>query len=149
MNARSRRRKPVDASLPVTTMNRTLAVAWTTILLSGVPNDGHAQPIADKPEFRPGDSWFFHRTDTKDDKFDKWRLRVEAIESTERIATKINNREVFCDSALNPLRGGRDDAARLLVRYRCAWVTSGRFRSISSTRALSSLVTPRLQLMNR
>ncbi|MBK6394549.1 MAG: hypothetical protein IPF73_07560 [Betaproteobacteria bacterium] len=117
VNAGSGRRKPVDASLPVTTMNRTLAVAWTTILLSGAPNDGNAQPIADKPEFRPGDSWFFHRTDTKDDKFDKWRLRVEAIESPERIATKINNREVFCDSALNPLRGGRDDAARLLVRY--------------------------------
>ena len=98
-------------------MNRTLAVAWTAILLSGAPNDGRAQPIADKPEYRPGDSWFFHRTDTKDGKFDKWRLRVEAIESPDRIATRLNKREVFCDSALNPLRGGRDDAARLLVRY--------------------------------
>jgi hypothetical protein len=97
---------------------RTLAISLVMILMLGVTKDGSAQPIADKPDFRPGDSWEFLAKEAKRGKSTVWTRAIEAIESPERIAVKQHpGTTAYYDSALNPLLWGRSDWARLLVRY--------------------------------
>jgi len=94
-----------------------LAILFAVTLLLGAAHSVYAQPVAEKPDFRAGDAWQFLATDAKDGKTRGWTRTIEAIELPDRIAVKAGGVTAYYDSALNLLRGGRADAARVLVRY--------------------------------
>lgn len=75
-----------------------------------------AQPSADKPVIRTGDSWEFSRTDSKSGMTSTWTRTVVAVESADLIAVRWETGAVEqYDGALNWIPKGMD--ARVLVRY--------------------------------
>jgi hypothetical protein len=99
-------------------------MAGTALLfasLVGAALGGHAanaQPVAQAPEWKPGDRWEFRSTTTPGDKEGKWSREIVQRAGDDKIEVRIAAEKVEqYDAALNPLPQGRLDYRRTFVRY--------------------------------
>jgi hypothetical protein len=92
------------------------AILLSLLLLLGP--DSAAQPVAEGPELRTGDSWKFRRHGPKDGEFAIFSGAVEAIHSPDRIAIKWEHgKTYYYDAALNIYLWERSDWPRVLAKY--------------------------------
>ena len=97
--------------------NRTDLVA-ASILFLGVSGICRAQPVAEVPEFKVGDSWELSQTTTPGDKRTTLTRKITEVGPGDQIQVEWENGSAQrYDSAMNYIPEGKVEYKRVLVRY--------------------------------
>jgi hypothetical protein len=75
-----------------------------------------AQQVADKPDWKPGDTWMFRSVTTPGDKEGRWTRKVEEV-SAEKLGVRVGDKVETYDGAFNFLPQGRADYVRELAKF--------------------------------
>jgi len=77
-----------------------------------------AQPVAQKPAIKVGDSWEFRRTADPEGKSTEWTRTIVELAPNDVVKVRMGDGKVSeYDSALNFMPDGLADHARILVKY--------------------------------
>jgi len=104
--------------MTTTRIDRMRALALAGVLLLLTAFGCLAQPVADKPQWKPGDAWEFRQASTPADANATWSRTIVEIPSADQIRVRQGSGAVETyDAAMNFMPQGRADYTRILARY--------------------------------
>ena len=113
---------------------KTLWAGWAVIGVGLLHGAAIAQPVAEAPGWKVGDTWEFRRQVASDERETKWSRKIVELIPDGKLGVRVGQDKVEqYDAAFNFIPDGRADFVRVLARYPLAvgseWTYTRRFNN--------------------